>query len=261
MARQAILSDIHANQVALERALADCLEQQVDEIVCTGDIVGYGPDPIECVDLVRTKCKWALCGNHDWALLLPQPLGFNKIARAAIEWHVVQLRPSWMSRAAVRERWDWLRGLNPRHVHDDVLYVHASPRDPLSEYVEEGDTMDLGWGPSQKIVEIFEKIPRLAFCGHSHRPGIVNQNFLWTHPHELPGHCYELPSSEKTLINVGSVGQPRDQNPMLCYVIYDTGLQMVEFRRLEYDIHAAQRRFQAVPQLPERCWRRLESGV
>lgn len=261
MPRQALLSDIHGNLIALETALKDCDEQKVDEIVCLGDIVGYGPEPIECVDLIRSRCKWVLAGNHDVALFMRFPIGFNIVAREAIEWQRTQLQPNWYSLPVKKERWKWLQGLEPERRDDKTIYVHASPRDPLMEYVEEGDVADMGFGPSQKIIEIFERIPWLCFCGHSHKPGVVTEDFLWMKPHELDNQTYLLPRGEKTLVNIGSVGQPRDQNPDLCYVIYDTDKAEVRFRRLSYDIPAAQERFKRIPQLHERCWQRLAHGM
>lgn len=258
--RRAILSDIHGNLVALQAALADCDEQKVDEIVCLGDICGYGPDPIGCVDLVRKRCKWVLAGNHDAALFMTVAIGFNKYAREAIEWQRSVLLPRWYSFPSKKERWDWLANLSPLREEINVLYVHASPRDPMMEYVEEADFADMGFGSSQKAIEIFEKIKWLSFCGHSHRPGVVTSEFQWMKPHELPGMSWTVKNGDKTLVNIGSVGQPRDNNPKGCYVIFDTEKQTVTFRRVEYDIKKAQERFKAVPQLSERLWKRLETG-
>jgi len=260
MPRQAIISDIHGNLVAFQRALQDCADQKVDEIVCIGDIVGYGPDPIECVDLVRQRCKWSLCGNHDVALFMNFPIGFNKMAREAVEWQRTVLQPRWYSLGAKRRRWGWLQNLQPSKLVEKTLYVHASPRDPVLEYVEEGDVADMGFGPSQKIVEIFEKIPWLSFCGHSHRPGVVTEDFLWIKPHELDQYTYDLPPDRKTLVNIGSVGQPRDGISDLCYVIYDTANRRIQYRRVPYDIPAAQERFKRVPQLHPKTWQRLADG-
>jgi predicted phosphodiesterase len=261
MPRLAILSDIHANLVALERALADARQQQADRIVCLGDIVGYGPDPVACVDLVRRACAWSLCGNHDVALFLPTAVGFNRIAREALEWHRDCLKPSWLSLRAKRERWQWLRALQPMRREDKVLYVHGSPLDPLLEYVDESDVADLGFGPSTKIIEIFEQMPAVCFCGHSHRPGVVTEDFHWIKPHQLEDRTYRLEPGEKTLINVGSVGQPRDRNPELSYVIFEPDRRLVRFRRVPYDVEAAQARFDARPWLHERSRERLRDGV
>jgi len=260
MPRQAILSDIHGNLMALQRALADCRDQKVDQVVFLGDIVGYGPDPVECTDLVRKNCTWSLCGNHDVALFMKHPIGMNKIAREAIEWSRDRMHPRWYSFSSKVNRWKWFQNLSPSRLDGKTLYVHASPRDPLMEYVEEGDVADMGFGPSQKIIEIFEKIPWLSFCGHSHKPGVVTEDFVWIKPHELTDFTYELPRDRKTLINIGSVGQPRDGNPQLCFVIYDTEQGQIKYRRCDYDIPAAQARFKQVPQLHERCWKRIADG-
>ncbi len=258
--RRAIISDIHANWVALQAVLADIATQHVDNTVCLGDVCGYGPDPVECVDLVRASCQWVLCGNHDLALFLSVPIGFNKFARAAIEWQRGILAPHWYSFSKKVNRWHWLESLPPSILEEGALYVHASPRDPLMEYVEESDFADMGFGPSTKAQEIFEKFERLAFCGHSHRPGIASDEFHWIKPTDLPEQLYPLPSQGKTLVNVGSVGQPRDGNPASCYVIYDTDQKTITFRRVAYDIQAELARFKRVPQLSERLSRRLETG-
>src|SRR6185369_15866940 len=146
MARQAIISDIHGNLLALDAVMRDITDQKVDEIVCIGDIAGYGPDPVECIDVVREKCKWVLCGNHDAALFMISPIGFNKIAKEAIEWQRTLLEPHWYSMPGTKERWTWISSLKPNRTEGKVLYVHASPREPLLEYVEESDVVDMGFG-------------------------------------------------------------------------------------------------------------------
>ena len=259
--RRAIVSDIHANLVALEAVLADIAGQNAGEIVCLGDICGYGPDPIECVDRVHDACQWVLCGNHDAALFMSVAIGFNRFAREAIEWQRSIMMPRWYSLGGTTERWKWLEHLMASRIEGHELYVHASPRDPLMEYVEEGDFADMGFGPSQKVIDIFDHIDQIGFCGHTHRPGIATSEFFWKRPDELPDLTWQIQPGVKTLVNVGSVGQPRDNNPRSCYVIYDTEARTVTFRRVEYDIPRAQERFRQVPQLNERLWRRLESGT
>ena len=263
MSVQAIISDVHANEIALRSVLEDCSAQKVDEIVCLGDIVGYGSEPAECIDLIREKCKWTLCGNHDVAIFLPVPVGFNKIAREALEWHRRVLEPgfTFFGRRRKQQRWAWLRRLDPSFTDGDVLYVHGSPRDPLMEYIEEGDVADMGFGPPQKIVDIFERIPWLCFCGHSHRPGVVTDDYLWFKPEQLPHSKFGAPRDRKTLVNVGSVGQPRDQNPDASYVLFDRENDEVTFRRVPYDVEAAQERMKRHSQLHPRTWQRLQSGV
>jgi diadenosine tetraphosphatase ApaH/serine/threonine PP2A family protein phosphatase len=258
--RRAIISDIHGNLLALRATLADCRTQRLDDIVGLGDICGYGPDPVECIDIVRAACKWSLCGNHDAALFMSVAVGFNKYAKAAIDWQRTVLEPRWYSFAAKRNRWNWLANQPAMRKEGSTLYVHASPRDPIYEYVEEADFADIGFGYSQKAIEIFENIESLSFCGHSHKPGVVTDEFHWIKPAELENMTFKLPSDHKTLVNIGSVGQPRDNNPNACYVVLDTDASTVEFRRVPYDIKAEQLRFQAVPQLDEKLSKRLETG-
>lgn len=259
--RRAIISDIHGNLLALRAALEDCRTQRIDDIICLGDICGYGPDPVDCIDLVKSTCKWTLCGNHDAALFMSVAVGFNRYARAAIDWQRNVLRPHWYSLTAKRGRWNWLAEQPAARKEEQTLYVHASPRDPLYEYVEEADFADIGFGLSQKATDIFEHIERLSFCGHSHKPGVVTENFQWLKPDELEDMTFQLPDNQKTLVNIGSVGQPRDNNPEGCYVILDTGSKTVKFRRVKYDIKAEQKRFMEVPELDEKLWKRLETGT
>ncbi|HLX63529.1 MAG TPA: metallophosphoesterase family protein [Planctomycetota bacterium] len=259
--RRAIISDIHGNLIALRAALEDCRRQRLDDIVCLGDICGYGPDPIECIDLVKQTCKWTLCGNHDAALFMSVAVGFNKYAKAAIDWQRSVLQPHWYSFSRTRQRWNWLAEQPAAKKEETTLYVHASPRDPLYEYVEEADFADIGFGYSQKAIEIFENIEVLSFCGHSHKPGVVTDSFQWIKPAELPGMTFQLNDKQKTLVNIGSIGQPRDNNPDGCYVVLDTTVKTVEFRRIKYDIPTEQKRFQTVPALDEKLWKRLETGT
>lgn len=220
MARRAIISDIHANLVAFEAVLADIKTQDVQEIVCLGDIAGYGPQPIECLDLVRQKAAWSLRGNHDEALF-NDPVDFGKNALTAVFWQRTVLQPKESSSQAEFERWKWLKELPAEKAEKDVLFVHASPRDPLYEYVLREDFDDQGFGPTQKAKEIFSSMEWLCFCGHSHRPGIVAEDYKWILPGDLDKGHYIIKRGFKTIVNIGSVGQPRDGIPSACYVLFD----------------------------------------
>ena len=124
MSRRAIISDIHSNLVALEAVLADIKTQNVDAIVCLGDICGYGPQPLECINLVKQNAIWTLKGNHDEALFV-EPVDFGKNARVAIEWQRSILEPKLDGALEDEERWNWLQGLTSSHKEHDVLFVHA----------------------------------------------------------------------------------------------------------------------------------------
>jgi len=220
MARRAIISDIHSNLLALEAVLADIRTQNVDGIVCLGDICGYGPQPIECIELVRGAAMWTLMGNHDEALFV-DPKDFGKNARLAVEWQKRILEPPLESTQVQEDRWFWLQNLQPRRVEDNVLFVHASPREPLYEYVLREDFLDEGMGPSEKAKELFAATEWLCFCGHSHRPGVVSEDYRWYRPEELTAGTHILKRGQKTIVNVGSVGQPRDAITAACYCIFD----------------------------------------
>ncbi|HYF50415.1 MAG TPA: metallophosphoesterase family protein [Planctomycetota bacterium] len=219
MSRRAVISDIHGNLVALEAVLADIQTQKVDQIVCLGDICGYGPQPVECINRVRETCAWSLRGNHDEALF-NDPIDFGKNALTAIMWQRTIMQPKPGSPADVVERWNWLKNLPTEHSEKDVLFVHASPRDPLYEYVLREDFDDQGFGPTQKAKDIFSAMEWLCFCGHSHRPGVVAEDYKWILPAEIE-RSYIIKRGFKTIVNIGSVGQPRDGISDACYVIFD----------------------------------------
>jgi diadenosine tetraphosphatase ApaH/serine/threonine PP2A family protein phosphatase len=220
MARRAIISDIHSNLVALEAVLADIQKQNVDEIVCLGDICGYGPQPIECINLVRKHASWTLMGNHDDALF-NEPTDFGEKALAAIYWQRTILQPKPDSPPDVVERWEWLQSLKPERKEHDVTFVHASPRDPLFEYVLREDFEDVGMGPTQRAKDIFAALDWLCFCGHSHRPGVVAEDYKWHLPGDLEHGTCIIKKGFKTIVNIGSVGQPRDGIPSSCYCIFE----------------------------------------
>ena len=257
----AILSDIHANLPAAEAVFADIKEKGVNRVVNLGDTVGYGPFPSECIDLVRRHCEVVTCGNHDVAVLT-QAFGFHKYARDAIDWTREEIKPSKTSLWQKRGRWDFLRNLPDRYQEGRALYVHASPRDPVMEYVEESDTVDMGFGPSEKIRDIFTRVDWLCFVGHSHHPGIFTGEFKHMHPSKLTSELgdmtYVVPEDGKTICNVGSVGQPRDGDSRACYVTLDG--DMIRYHRVEYDIQRTIDGVNQIPQLDERLGKRLLLG-
>jgi diadenosine tetraphosphatase ApaH/serine/threonine PP2A family protein phosphatase len=260
MALRAIISDVHGNLEALRAVLHDIRAQGADEIVCLGDVVGYGPNPVECVSLVRKACRWCLCGNHDAALFMNHAIGFNEGAAKAVAWQRGKMMPSALSLPGTLARWSWLENLRAARQEGRVLYVHASPRDPLMEYVLEEDFKDIGFGASEKAVEVFENFEWLCFVGHSHRPGIATHDLRWIKPHELHTPLeYRLPVDKKTLVNIGAVGQPRDKNKDACYVLFDG--QTVRFRRVPYDIATTMKKIEAIPALEKRLAERLAIGM
>lgn len=251
----AIISDIHSNLEALTEVMSDLKKQSISEIICLGDVVGYGPNPSECIDLVR-DCKLVLMGNHDEALL-QGAIGFTSDAKNAVEWTRKQLKPSWFFPGNARERWDFILKLPTTHLDNDILYVHGSPRDPTTEYILESDT-DQSWGSSpRKLQQIFEMFPRLCFVGHTHQPGIINEEFRFLNPTDF-NYTFELGEGKKYIINTGSVGQPRDGDNRSCYVILDGN--KLTYRRIPYDYSLTRDKILKTNSLTHYFGDRLEAG-
>jgi diadenosine tetraphosphatase ApaH/serine/threonine PP2A family protein phosphatase len=222
----AIISDLHANLEAVTAVLDDIRAQGVERIACLGDVVGYGPNPIEVTDLVRERAELCIEGNHDEALR-QGPLGFNLPATQVIEWTVEHMKPAFFSGLELRRRWEWITG-RPQtfRMGDDVL-VHGSPLDPTSGYLL---AQELAFGPSDKYVQVFERTDRLVFCGHTHLPGVITDDFETKTSAQLENTwTWE---KGKAIVNVGSVGQPRDGDNRACYVLFDG--KKVVWRRVPY---------------------------
>jgi diadenosine tetraphosphatase ApaH/serine/threonine PP2A family protein phosphatase len=233
----AIVSDIHANWQALEAVLNDC--PRVDETLCLGDVVGYGGDPKRCADEVMSRGWYTLVGNHDRACTDPGILEwFNDDAASVVRWTVDVIGD---------ERLDWLRGLPDSHVKHGVLLVHASPRDHIYEYVLDTEV-------ALANLELLDN--QICLHGHTHVPGVFAlTDGIVTHDYRVDTFPLEGPA----LVNPGSVGQPRDGNPMASYGIWDVDRKTFEFRRVRYDIKGAQRTIRKA-RLPDRFAVRLESG-
>ncbi len=247
--KRAVISDLHSNLESVEAVLADIRDQGITEIFCLGDIVGYGPNPRECIDLVM-KCQVCLLGNHDQGALF-DPEGFNTGAERAIFWTRTQLESSAGSPAERDRRWDFLGELPRNYQEGDLLFVHGSARNPLNEYVFPEDIYN-----KRKLEKIFALISRHAFQGHTHVPGVFTESYEFFSPEELD-HQYRL-TEKKVMINVGSVGQPRDGDPRSCYVVLEDDL--VTFRRVEYPFEETAKKIHDVPDLDNFLGDRLRDG-
>jgi predicted phosphodiesterase len=270
----AVISDIHGNLEALQVALADIDRRSIKTIYCLGDIVGYGASPKECLDTVMERCKLSLCGNHDQAVFL-EPSNFNVGAERAAYW-TRQVLEEESNKASRDRRWDMLGKLRMRHEEKGLLMVHASPRRPVNEYLFPEDVYT---NPS-KILANFERLDDhhlAALVGHTHVPGVFLDDPYFDPPDELPEmNIYTVTREEKAIINVGSVGQPRDRDPRLCYTIFyekdefpegyepdvdeDAEYLTAEFVRLEYDIEKAARKIYDTPELDDFLGSRLFEG-
>lgn len=250
--RQALISDIHGNYEALTAVMADIQAQSIDRLVCLGDIVGYGPNPCQCLDLVQQKCALTILGNHDQAALF-DPEGFNPVALRAIYWTRDELDRGPGSAATINGRWDFLSELPKFFSDGDILYVHGSPRDATNEYVFPETIYDQG-----RMKLLFDRVTRLSFQGHTHMPGVFTTDGEFITPDECE-QKFSL-TDEKLMINVGSVGQPRDEDPRSCYVIFDDKKQELEFRRVEYDIDTTVKKIYDIPDLDNMLGDRLRGG-
>jgi diadenosine tetraphosphatase ApaH/serine/threonine PP2A family protein phosphatase len=239
--RYAILSDIHGNLESLQAVLADARER-ADAVLCLGDVVGYGADPEACIELVAERALAVVGGNHEYAVAgLMELHWFNPYARAAAEW--------------TRERLDddhrsWLEALPLIREVEDATLVHASPAHP-----EE-------WGYLVSAEDGYTAFPafatRLCFVGHSHLPGMWVQG-SWGRAHDKDAAEITVEPGCRYIVNVGSVGQPRDHDPRAAWALWDVDARQVTIRRVAYDVGAARAKILAAG-LPRFLADRLADG-
>ncbi|MCY3832877.1 MAG: metallophosphoesterase family protein [Chloroflexi bacterium] len=239
-----VISDIHANYTAFEAVLEHC-QGEWDFVWCLGDVVGYGPDPNECVERLKELPQLCLAGNHDWAALNRlDARTFNPDARRAVEW---------TQKTLTDENTRWLEALPVTFVIGEYTLVHASPREPIWEYILE---------PSIAALNFPHFETPYCFVGHTHQPVIytiadesgdaASAQPEYNAPRTLNG--------QRQIINPGSIGQPRDQNPDAAYGILNMTTGVFEHRRIPYNVKAVQRRMLDL-NMPERLITRLEHGL
>lgn len=239
--KTALISDVHANLEALLAVYQVARERDVERILCLGDVVGYGASPNECLDVVRKICPAVLLGNHDSAASGGGELArFNPNAKAAAVWTAKVLTP---------ENRDYLKGLPlTRHV-EPYYYVHASPAAPRDwEYIF--DRFD-----AEPQFQFFTE--HACFIGHTHQPAIFERSASGAV--SLPPTSLRLDPKCRYIVNVGSVGQPRDRDPRACFVILTEPEGSIEFVRVPYDIEASQEKIRAA-NLPPVLAARLSAG-
>jgi predicted phosphodiesterase len=244
--RVAVVSDIHANRPALEAVLEAAEAAAVQEIWCLGDVVGYGVEPDVCAELVRERCAICLVGNHDLAVLGELDIGsFSESAAVAVEW----------TRANVAETTlEFLRGLEPRGERESIGIFHASPRDPVWEYVLSGEQADAGMDANPQ---------RIGLIGHSHVALFFSRRYGdgaedTRGAQASDGALLDL-GEGSWLVNPGSTGQPRDGDPRAAWLELDTEAQAAFFHRVPYDVEKAAEPILAAG-LPSRLADRLYTG-
>jgi len=240
--KAAIISDIHSNLEALLVVLKDIKKRRLKSIFCLGDLVGYGANPNECIDLCIKESKMIVAGNHDWAAVDKTDVAtFNPVAAKAIRWTKEKISKDGVNR---------IKGLELTGKMDNLLLVHATPKNPakwsylftLDDYEREFSHFD----------------EQLCFIGHSHIPAAVFQ--------DANGYCdlvrdnpFPIVAKRRYIVNVGSVGQPRDMDPRASYAIYDGNNNSIEIVRLDYNIPLAQQKI-IMAGLPEVLADRLLAG-
>lgn len=258
--RVLVLSDIHANLIALETVLSNAAGEY-DTIWCLGDLVGYGPRPNECIELVRAKAEVCVMGNHDWAVLGRPGINvddFNPQARQAVMWTRAQLTPQNFAFL------DSLADVPIRPANQpDILITHASPREPVWEYV---------LTPTTALENFACFAESMCLVGHTHKPAI----FRWRLPQEVEqdgmpatvhylqptvGVGVQLTTSptQRLIVNPGSVGQPRDNDARAAYALFDTEDRIWRQERVAYPIELTQNQMREAG-LPKRLSDRLSFG-
>ena len=222
--RTLVISDVHSNLTALEAVIAAA--GQFERVWCLGDIVGYGPDPNECIALIRTLPEvTSIMGNHDAAIMGFLDLNaFNDGARLAIEQQANML---------TQESRDFLELLDVRTALGEVSFAHGSPRNPIWEYM-------LSYSVAEANFDAYDT--QICLFGHSHVPMIFIENKPAKPLALLPAHADMWRSQKRFMLNPGSVGQPRDHNPKASFVIYDDEEQIWQFQRVSYDIDSVAQR-------------------
>lgn len=255
----AIISDIHGNLEALEAVLEDIENNGVETIYCLGDIIGYGPNPRECLQIVQEKTEWSLIGNHEEAVLYGA-LDFSTKARKSIDWTRSVLKDSKYGSEENETLWQYLKQLPRKNVVNDFVYVHATPRQPTREYLLPKDAQ---YG--QYLEEVLESLNKysVAFGGHTHWPGVFSVEKRYQHPRELrKGDTYSFSFDDvpgKKIVNVGSVGQPRDHDQRSCYLILEEN--QIVWRRVSYDYQTTARKIKETSGLDNFLADRLKKGI
>jgi predicted phosphodiesterase len=244
--RYAIISDIHANLEALQAAVADIDSHQVDQVICLGDIVGYYPNPNECVSICRQRAYQCLRGNHDDAATgLCGIENFNPVAQAAILWTMGVMQ---------EEAKEWLRMLPEKILVDDhFLAVHGAPWHPYDYIFSLDGAENAFYYMSQHHPEL-----RICFFGHTHQKGVFYESAHTVTLMEPASH-YRVQPTGLYLVNPGSIGQSRDGKPGASYILYDTEAMDIEYRHVPYDLELTQRKVKLAG-LPPMLADRLNMG-
>jgi predicted phosphodiesterase len=241
--RYLVLSDIHSNIEALTAAVHKAKDIGYDRALCCGDLVGYGPNPAEVMDVLDELGTTTIRGNHDRVISgLDEPTHFNVAARRAVEWTRDHLTQPYLRRLAELP-------VGPMQIGDKAQLVHGSARDEDEYLVTQNDA----------VVNLAFTSPAITFFGHTHEPGVFTRNIRWLPSYEPDGSARLRVPSDKVLVNPGSVGQPRDGDPRTSFLIWDEQESILEFHRAEYSVQTTQSRMREAG-LPDFLVTRLAFG-
>ena len=254
--RYAIISDLHSNTEAVTAVFDDIKSRGIQDIICLGDVVGYGPEPKPCVDMVMDNCRVCLLGNHDEAVLKGAQ-NFNAWAREAIDWTREVLQDqSGPDAESNRRRWAYIEAMPLKFQTNGLYFVHGSPRQPTIEYILREDIYN---GAYEKFDQIFATFEKCLFVGHSHTPCIINEDLEYLTPRDCDEHFVYTRDKKNVIINVGSVGQPRDNDTRSCYV--EVSKNEIVFHRVVYDVKAVVQKIKDNERLSDNLGVRLQKGV
>lgn len=223
--RCAVFSDVHSNLEAFERVIREYHQESIDEYFCLGDIVGYGADPQECISLSRQIGARMIAGNHDWAAAgILDPVDFNNFARQAV---------FWTSQLLLKEQKNFLRSLKLTYSSGDFTLVHGTLDAPQDfSYM-------IGEHAAKSSFDLM--LSQICFVGHTHLPGVFIREKQGMVSY-LETDRIKILAGKSYIINVGSVGQPRDGNPQAAFCIYDTDKREVLIKRAAYDVESARKK-------------------
>lgn len=248
--RYAVISDIHSNLEAFQAVLEHIKKRNIKEIICLGDVIGYGPQPVECLELALKHCNVILQGNHDVAVI-DKPVLFNSIAKEAILWTRHELETT--TNPKKQEFWDALKNFPTTYSLNSISFVHGSPRDPSMEYIIPSEIPFM----YEKYEEIFLSFEKILFVGHTHIPCVITQSGVVSYLQDIEYKYFY--NNEKIIVNVGSVGQPRDHDNRACYVeVID---DFIFFHRVIYDCEVTHQKIVNIPELNNILGERLLLGA
>lgn len=241
--RYALLGDIHGNTEALHTVLADIEQNDIDKTICLGDVVGYGAEPVECLEIIRSMGCDTIAGNHDWAAVEKISIDFfNAYAKAAAIWTREQLTD---------DHKQWILDLPLTLSYDEFSVAHGTFHQPEAfNYIQTVFDAQLSFEALRQMSS------HIGFLGHSHVPVAFfdSDPITYTLDPDIP-----VDSERTVIINAGSVGQPRDENNKASYAIFDTETRIASIKRIEYDIEAAAAKIREAG-LPEILAARLYHG-